>query len=293
MADKAILYDTTKCTACRGCQVACKQWNETDEYIPAPDGKTAIEAKNSGSYENPPDLSFNTWLKMEFREVEVGDRVHWLFTRRSCMHCTDAACVKVCPVGALTHHELGFVAHDRVTCIGCGRCMAACPFSVPRVGQDATGAAKAAKCTLCTTSGMNRIAEGLSPACVKTCPTRALVYGDRAELVTTANQRIQALKDKGWTKANLFGEKEYGGLHVLYLLDNPPSVYGVGIKSGDTSGVFVAPKETVSPDGGGTNWAKLFPPIGYGLGAALVLGLGIRWVFARKAKKKEEENSKS
>jgi formate dehydrogenase iron-sulfur subunit len=120
MADKAILYDATRCTACRGCQAACKQWNENDEYIPPPSDKKGVEAKNRGSYENPPDLSPQTWLKMRFTEVERDGEVRWLFTRQACMHCTDAACVRVCPNGTLYHHELGFVAYNKDTCTGCG-----------------------------------------------------------------------------------------------------------------------------------------------------------------------------
>ena len=106
MAEKAILYDATKCTGCRGCQVACKAWNDLE----------AEETTNSGTYENPPDLSPNTWLKMQFEEVVDTDApggLSWLFTRRACMHCSDAGCVKVCPTGALHYHELGFVAYDK------------------------------------------------------------------------------------------------------------------------------------------------------------------------------------
>src|SRR4030043_1101334 len=115
MADKAILYDATRCTACRGCQAACKQWNENDEFIPGPSDEKGVVAKNRGSYENPPDLSPQTWLKMRFTEIESDGKVRWLFTRRACMHCTDAACVKACPNGTLYHHELGFVPYTKDT----------------------------------------------------------------------------------------------------------------------------------------------------------------------------------
>ena len=186
MAEKAILYDATRCTACRGCQAACKQWNELE----------GEETVNTGSYENPPDLSLQTWVKMEFREVERGGKLAWLFTRRSCMHCTDAGCVKVCPSGALFHNELGFISYDPGLCTGCGYCRDFCPFDVPRLERQAiTGAATMAKCTFCTTFQMDRIQEGLEPACVKTCPPDALIYGDRAELVAIGRERVQRLYD--------------------------------------------------------------------------------------------------
>ena len=66
MAEKVILYDATRCTACRGCQAACKQWNENDEVIPTVEN--GVEAHNWGSYENPPALSANTWVRMTFTE---------------------------------------------------------------------------------------------------------------------------------------------------------------------------------------------------------------------------------
>src|SRR4030042_1379843 len=175
MAEKAIFYDASKCPACRGCQVACKSWNERE----------AEKTINNGTLENPPDLSPQTWLKMEFREVGNNGDVRWLFTRRSCMHCTDAACVKVCPTGALYYHPLGFVSYDRGKCSGCGYCKEFCPFDVPRNDVNrASGLGRMDKCTACTTFGLDRIDNGYTPACVKTCPTGALTYGDRATLLS-------------------------------------------------------------------------------------------------------------
>ena len=78
MADKAIMFDTQRCTACRGCQVACKEWNE----------HLATPTEFTGTYENPKDLSPETWIKMRFNELDSGGKFQWLFTRRSCMHCT-------------------------------------------------------------------------------------------------------------------------------------------------------------------------------------------------------------
>ena len=274
MAEKAILYDATLCTACRGCQVACKQWNENDEFIP--DWENGVDAKNQGSYENPPDLSPSTWIKMEFREIEAGGQVRWLFTRRACMHCTDAGCVKVCPNGSLYHNELGFVAYNKDTCTGCGYCIEACPFDVPRSERNIiTGIAKMDKCTLCTTPGFDRIAEGYEPSCVKTCPPGALKYGDRSQLIAEGKKQVQLLQSKGWSNANLYGENELNGLHVLYVLDDSPAIYGLP----------VAPRLSAAT----IAWQDVVQPLGWAVGGATILGLGLNYIVARANANKEEK----
>jgi formate dehydrogenase beta subunit len=268
MADKAILFDTTKCIACRACQVACKQWNEL------PGENTG----NRGSYENPPDLSSKTWVKMEFREVSQGQELSWLFVRRACMHCTDAACVKVCPTGALYHHELGFVAYNKELCSGCGYCVEFCPFDVPRSERNAlTGVAKMEKCVFCTTPGSDRITEGYVPACVKTCPTSALVYGDRAELVAEGRKQVEALKARGYGNAYLYGDKELGGLHVLYVLENSPTAYGLPLN----------PEVPLTA----TVWKDVLQPLGLALGAVAIAGLGLNYIVARANVNKEKQHA--
>ncbi|NQT31701.1 MAG: hypothetical protein HQ588_05140, partial [Deltaproteobacteria bacterium] len=77
----AVLYDANRCIGCRGCQVACKQWNENDEFIPAPGDGTGVQASNGGSYENPPQLSARTWTKIRFTELEYKDKFQWVFTK--------------------------------------------------------------------------------------------------------------------------------------------------------------------------------------------------------------------
>ena len=271
MAEKAIVYDATLCTACRGCQVACKQWNENDENIPTE--VNGVASRNRGSYENPADLSPSTWLKMEFREVEAGGKVRWLFTRRACMHCTDAGCVTVCPSGALYHDVDGFVGYNKDLCTGCGYCEDACPFEVPRSSRNIlTGAAKMDKCTFCTSLGLNRLADGHSPSCVKTCPTGALKFGDRTTLVAEAKAQVARLQGAGWGAANIYGENELDGLHVLYVLDDAPGVYGLP----------AAPKVSAA-----TSARNIVQPIGWALGGVTVLGLGLNYIVARANARKE------
>jgi len=252
---KSILFDTTKCTGCRGCQVACKQWN----------GLKAEATVNTGTYENPPDLSPDTWLKMRFTEVGSNGRLAWVFTRRSCMHCTEAACVKVCPTNALYHHDLGFVAYDKNLCSGCGYCVEACPFKVPRMsGSKLTGKGKMEKCLFCR----DRVTNGLEPACVKTCPTGALSFGDLPELQTAARAKVEAL---GGT-AQLYGEKELDGLHVLYILSHPPEVL-------DSEGKTLPVDPKVSDIT--TAWKDILQPIGYGVIGLVAVGLALNYMAAR------------
>ena len=254
MTEKAILFDALKCMGCRGCQVACKEWNDLK----------AEKTTNRGTVENPPDLSADTWLKIKFNEIGTYPDVRWTFGRRSCMHCREAACVDVCPTKALYHHELGFVAYEKSKCSGCGYCVAACPFEVPRTSGTLIGIRHSNKCVMC----QDRITNGDIPACVKSCPPGALSFGDRSQLLETAKARVSAIKAKH-PKANLYGEKELGGLHVLYVLeDDPTSVYGLPDN----------PRIPVSA----TVWQDVVRPIGWTLAGLAVLGLGLNYVIAKR-----------
>jgi formate dehydrogenase iron-sulfur subunit len=214
---KAMLNDVTKCIACRACQVACKQWHDLPAEV----------TSNRGTYENPPDLSANTWTKIEFREFGDNGTLRWLFRKQQCMHCTDPACVKVCPTGALKRHPtLGFVTYERNKCSGCGYCIEFCPFSIPRMDEHAnkllgTGL-MGGKCDFC----FDRVSNGLEPACAKACPTGAIKFGERDDLIIEGRQRVQVLKETH-PDANLYGEYELGGLHMMYVLDERPEVYGL------------------------------------------------------------------
>jgi len=199
---KALLVSPELCIGCRGCQTACKSWNQ----LPGQ------STKNTGSMQNPPDISASAFNIIRFSEVpSQANAVRWLFVSRRCMHCDDAGCMKICPApGALYKTPEGAVAFNKDKCIGCKLCAAGCPFDVPR--YDAKD--KIGKCDLCA----GRIAEGLSPACAKTCPTGALKFGDRSDLITLAQKA-------GYGK--LYGEADLGGLGALYAFKDPPKLYGM------------------------------------------------------------------
>jgi formate dehydrogenase iron-sulfur subunit len=216
MSKVAMLYDASKCTACRGCQVACKQWNDLGY----------VKTVNRGSYENPPDLSPSCWTKIKFREQYENGRMEWLFLAQGCMHCTDAACVNVCPTGALKHESNGIVSLDRNLCNGCGYCTQFCPFHIPRLDAEIlTGKAKSFKCTFC----QDRTPNGQVPACVKTCPSGAFTFGDREAKAAEGLERVALLQKSGWPEANLYGNSVLGGLGRMYVLQHDPKDYGLPI----------------------------------------------------------------
>lgn len=207
---KAILVDTSKCIACRGCQVACKQWH----------ARQGEPTSFVGTYENPPDLSAQTWRKVRFVEMTGPDgQVRWRFISDACKHCTDASCLAVCPTGALFRRPWGAVDLNQEVCNGCRYCVAACPFGVVTFNEK-TG--RVDKCVLCP----DRVEAGLEPACVTTCPTDALSFGDRDQLLSQAKKRVAELQAKGEKGAQLYGERELSGLHQIFVLLEPPQVYG-------------------------------------------------------------------
>jgi formate dehydrogenase iron-sulfur subunit len=199
---KALLISPEVCIGCRGCQTACKNWNQ----LPG------THTKNSGTYQNPPDIDADAYNIIRFTEVPSdANPMRWLFVSRRCMHCGDAGCMKICPApGALYRTKEGAVAFDRDKCIGCKLCVAGCPFDVPR--YDSQG--KVSKCHLC----FDRIAEGMIPACAKTCPTGAIKYGERDELLASA-------KKAGYEK--VYGEADLTGLGTIYAFRETPKIYGM------------------------------------------------------------------
>jgi formate dehydrogenase iron-sulfur subunit len=179
------------------------EWNDLRDEI----------GSNVGVYDNPPNMTAQSWTVMRFAEYEnpKGD-LEWLIRKDGCMHCADPGCLKACPApGAIVQYANGIVDFHEENCIGCGYCITGCPFDVPRISKRDQ---KAYKCTLCS----DRVAVGLEPACIKSCPTGALVFGTKEDMIQHAVHRVEDLKSRGFDQAGLYDPAGVGGTHVMYVL---------------------------------------------------------------------------
>ena len=209
----AKLIDASKCIGCKACQAACLEWNDLREEVGA----------NVGVYDNPHDLSPATWTLMRFNEWENPEtkNLEWLIRKDGCMHCEDPGCLKACPSpGAIVQYSNGIVDFVSENCIGCGYCVKGCPFNIPRISEVDK---KAYKCTLC----VDRVAVGQAPACAKACPTQAISFGSKQDMIELAQERIVDLKGRGFANAGLYNPPGVGGTHVMYVLHHAdrPELY--------------------------------------------------------------------
>ena len=262
--------DTSVCIGCKACEVACKEWNQ----IPMRSGSSPPEFTGN-SYDNTIDLGANTWRHVAFIEQQLpldatdggslvqvaerataaidgglhtyqeapGEGMRWLMASDVCKHCTDAACLEVCPTGSLFRTEYGTVVVQEDICNGCGYCVPACPFGVidkreipstknvghqpdllPLLGKKEDG--RVWKCTLC----YDRIGVALEPACAKACPTKSIQFGPLDELRERARGRVEQLHERGVNEARLYGDAPsdgVGGMGAFFLLLDDPEVYGL------------------------------------------------------------------
>jgi len=223
---KGMFVDTTICTGCKACQVACKEWNglsaEPVHFGKVTDRPYPVANNFTGdSYDNTGSLSATDWRHVRFIEQFSQDRSErrWLFDSDSCKHCKDAGCLNACPTKAIVRTDMGNVVVQQEVCIGCKFCIPSCPYGVISFSEK-TGTVH--KCTLCN----DRIHNGLGTACAKACPTGSIRFGDVAELKTRADARLAQLRSLGNTGANIYGYTETGGLNVFYLFADRPPVYG-------------------------------------------------------------------
>ena len=219
--------DTSVCIGCKACEVACKEWNAVPE-----DGLSL----SGMSYDNTVALGASTWRHVAFIEKpargspprtppaeSVGEGIRWLMSSDVCKHCTESACLDVCPTGALFRTEFGTVVVQDDVCNGCGYCVPACPFGVIARREEDGGAHK---CTLC----YDRLGAGLEPACAKACPTTSIQFGPLDELRERARLRVEDLHAAGQDSARLYLDDPadgIGGGGAFFLLLDEPEVYGL------------------------------------------------------------------
>ena len=238
--------DTSVCIGCKACEVACKEWNQIPDD---PQGFTGT------SYDNSAQLGANRWRHVAFIEqrvpvgVEAGapdswveeaarqslvaeglephtdaEGFRWLMSSDVCKHCTDAACLDVCPTGALFRTEFGTVVVQQDVCNGCGYCVAACPYGVIEKREED---GRAFKCTLC----YDRLKGDMEPACAHACPTDSIQFGELDELRERAQSRLEKVEDEGlWEGARLYGADSrdgVGGFGAFFLLLDEPETYGL------------------------------------------------------------------
>lgn len=203
---KAFFIDTTLCTACRGCQVACKQWHD----LPAE------ETINRGSFQNPADLSFNTYKLVRMTETVIDNKLNWLFFPDQCRHCIEAPCLETAENSDAIYQDAdtGAIIYTAETKhLYTDDIIESCPYNIPRKAADGT----LAKCDMCN----DRVHNGLKPACVTSCPTGAMNFGERSEMVALAKDRLAVVKGS-FPKAEVLDTDE---VNVIYLVTYPSTLY--------------------------------------------------------------------
>ncbi|WP_031385866.1 4Fe-4S dicluster domain-containing protein [Desulfonatronum thiodismutans] len=223
MQGKTFFIDLTKCTACRGCQVACKQWKK----LPAE------ETKNWGSFQNPKDLSFNTLKLVRFSEVEEnGEFKNWYFFPDQCRHCVHPPCKMVGDMyddTAILHDpETGAILFtDRTKNLDGEEIRTSCPYDIPRWDETKVQA----KCDMC----LDRVQNGLLPACVLSCPTGTMHFGDRGEMLELAGKRLAEVR--AYRPNAVLVDPE--DTRVVYLCEESPRRYhGYAMAQADVPGTL-------------------------------------------------------
>jgi formate dehydrogenase iron-sulfur subunit len=265
-AEVAKLIDESKCIGCKACQVACMNWNDLRDDV----------GSNIGVYDNPSDLTPNSWTLMRFFEVETEpNKLEWLIRKDGCFHCEDPGCLKACPApGAIVKYSNGIVDFVSENCIGCGYCVTGCPFDVPRISKTDN---KAYKCTLCS----DRVAVGQAPACAKACPTGAISFGTKDDMKVYAEKRAGELKERGFKDAGVYDPQGVGGTHVMYVMKHADKPELVGLPKDPQ----VSPMVSL--------WKGITKPIATALMGLAVLGGFMHYVTVgpKEVKEGDEESS--
>lgn len=226
MSGKSFFVDLTKCTACRGCQIACKQWNK----LPAE------QTRNHGSHQNPMDVSAITYKTVHMKEVadDKGNMLAWLFFPEQCRHCTEPPCKMTADAyddkAILQDEATGAITFTEKTkgLPDFNEIREACPYNIPRQNAETK---VITKCTMC----LDRVQNGLKPACVQSCPTGTMNFGDRDEMLALAEKRLAEVK-KTHPDAVL-GDTDM--VRVIYLYQMPPKSYhGFAVAAAELPGLM-------------------------------------------------------
>ena len=259
---KAVLHDTTLCIGCRRCEAACNTVNN----LPPPEKPFT----DLSVLDHPRRTTSKTYTVVNRRP---GKGEMPIFVKKQCNHCLEPACASACFVKAFTKTPEGAVVYDASVCVGCRYCMIACPFEIPTYEYDSAFSPKVMKCTLCHP----RVLEGKLPGCVEACPTEALLFGRRDDLLKIARQRIARRPDK--YEDHIYGEREMGGTAWLYLAGEPFDTIGMRTDLGVTP----APELTAGALGAVPMVVGLWP----------VLLTGIYAMSKRKEKIAAEEKARA
>lgn len=200
-----VLVDIPKCIGCESCTAACKLWNELEW-----DEKESSKTAKQRAMEPNKGLWPEQWTSINLYEAEKGGEAVSRFVKTQCFHCESPACVSSCFSKAFQKTPEGPVVYNQDLCVGCRYCMLACPFSIIRFEWD-KAIPGIRKCQMC----VEKVTNGEPTACASVCPTGALTFGKRDELLVEAKKRI---KENGYID-HVFGEKEVGGTEWLYISD--------------------------------------------------------------------------
>ncbi len=205
---KSIMVDTSRCTACRGCQVACKQWK----------GLPGTKTKQIGTYQNPQDLSAQTLKLVRFSEgVKENGKPFWYFFSEQCRHCVEPPCVDAIGDDAAANKDdatgvVLFFDKSKETTFEDVR--TACPYNIPRQDEKTK---VLVKCDMC----IDRITNNRVPSCVLSCPTGAMTFGDRDTILDQVEKRVEVLKQT-YPKAAALNADE---VRVIYIVTDDPTKY--------------------------------------------------------------------
>ncbi len=205
---KAILIDTTRCTACRGCQVGCKEWKN---FPP-------VATKQRGTHQNPPDLGpYNVKLVRFSEHMEADGTVKWYFFPDACRHCLDAPCKSGAALedSIIQDKETGAVIYTEKTAKENFEAIkSSCPYDIPRLDPKTK---RIIKCDMC----IDRVRANLLPMCVKSCAMGAMTFGERSDVLKIAATRLVAVQKEN-PKAQLC---DMENVAIIYLVADAPGKY--------------------------------------------------------------------